>query len=73
MNRVFKVVAIFRNPEQNPSWNRGKEGTQAKKQTYVSESDFKKYSPILIKRWKKIWDVKCYELINEKWIAIEDK
>jgi len=67
VNIPRKLVARFKKEEDQQSWNRGKEGTQAKKATYVNLDDYKKYSPETIKRWLKLYDVTAFEMINGKW------
>jgi len=67
MTTPYKIVAHFRSSDLQKSWSRGKEGTQAKKATYVNYDDYKKYSPETIKRWLKLYDVTAFEMINGKW------
>lgn len=61
MNRSFKIVAY------HPYLNQ-----QMKKRVCTTEKDFLKYKDDLINRYKKFSNVKCFELINEKWIIIKE-
>lgn len=56
----YKVVARHKEESQQPSWLRGKPFTQAKKRVYVNYSDFLTYSPSLISRYEKNYDVEIY-------------
>jgi len=45
-----------------------KTNRQVKKRVYTSFGDFNRYSPDLIKRYKRVYGiVEIYSLINEKW------
>lgn len=72
MNRTFKVVGRYLPSKDQKVWCRGKPDTQAKKTVYTSKKDFETYSPNLIRRWKELYQVEVYELVNDKWIKIED-
>ena len=71
MNRTFKVVGRNKSKEEMPSYVYGQPNCVAKKRVYTSLEDFKKYSPDLIQRYKQIYDVEVYELINGKWERVE--
>ena len=71
MNRTFKIVGRYLPVEEQKSWCRGKPNTQAKKRVYASEEDFLKYSPETIERWKKMYSVEIYEMVNGKWKTYE--
>lgn len=62
MNRTFKIIGIC--PFSN---------TQKKKRLYTSESDYLKYKDELIQRYLTYMHVRCYELINDKWVLIHSE
>ena len=61
-NKTYKIIGI------NTNTNR-----QEKKRIYTSEKDYKKYKDVLIKRYLNYLDVKCYELVDDKWKLIQYK
>lgn len=61
---LYKVVARYKPPSENPSYIRGKVGNQAKKTIYANDGDFNKYSPDLIKRWSRHYNVFVYESLD---------
>ena len=67
VNTPRKLVARFKKKEDQQSWNRGKQGTQAKKAIYITNDDYKKYSPETIKRWLELYDVTAFIMVNRKW------
>ena len=72
MSRSFKILGRY--AESQPRWARGKVGTQAKKRVYTSLADFEKYAPETAQRWDEFcgYQVEAYELIEEKWVEIQD-
>ena len=64
---AYKVVGRFKKKEDQKSWCRGKEGTQAKKRTYINDVDYMKYSPELIERWAKLYDVEIHKNNGDTW------
>jgi len=72
MSVPYKIIARYRSPELQESWNRGKEGTQAKKATYVNMDDYLKYSPETISRWRKMYDVSIFKMVNKKWEPVNE-
>jgi len=71
MNRSFKVIGRNKPYDEQKSWQHGEPGVQAKKRIYTSLKDFQRYSPKLIKRYKNLYEVEVYELIDEKWVRME--
>ena len=68
---AYKVVGRYKEKEFQESWCRGKPHTQAKKRVYVDEVDFLKYSPDLIKRWKRMYYIEVYNKINSEWTILD--
>ncbi len=64
---AYKVVGRYKKADQQKPWCRGKEGTQAKKRTYIDKTTFDKHSPDLIKRWGTLYDVEVYNHIDGNW------
>jgi len=63
----YKVVGRHREIVLQPPWRNGKPLTIAKKTVYVTEKDFNRYSPELILRWIRFYDVEVYKFIDDKW------
>ena len=61
----YKVIGRHKEKENQRSWLTGRPLTQAKKRVYVNESDFLKYSPELISRYKKFYYVEIYKFSEE--------
>jgi len=70
MTVPFKIVAKYKGADQQQSWARGKPGTQAKKATYINESDYLKYSPDLLSRWNRFYLVEVFKMHDGKWCLI---
>lgn len=70
MSVPFKVVGKYKPINLQKSWDRGKPGTQAKKATYINESDYLKYSTELLKRWVDLYDVEVFKMVDSKWVLI---
>lgn len=66
---AYKVVGRYKKQTLQKSWCRGKEGTQAKKRTYINKSDYDKYAHDLIKRWKCHYDVEIYKDVDG-WVRL---
>ena len=58
-------MSRYKKKADQPSYRKGKEGTQAKKRVYTSVEDFNKYSPDLIKRWSTLYDVEVFEQVED--------
>lgn len=72
MTTPHKIIARYKSPELQKSWSRGKEGTQAKKATYVNKDDYLKYSPETLARWEKMYDVSAFKMVGKKWEQLDE-
>lgn len=68
---AYKVVGKFKKKEDQKNWCKGREGTQAKKRVYINDADYMKYSPNLIERWARLYDVEIYKNNGGNWILIK--
>ena len=63
-----KVVAKYKQEDMQKSWSKGKPLNQAKKRVYISEEDYNRYSPNLIKRWSRGYYIEVSQYIDGKWV-----